>query len=141
MALLVRLTDTTGAYHTGASPDCRTMSVLKDNDITSYRHKARKVRVPQDFEEFDYVLAMDDENLHDLRDSAMRAIKKGSLDESVLSKIQLFGTFGGKAKSEEIGDPYYGGRDGFEIAYEQVSRFGEGLLKHIEEEAAGSSKI
>jgi low molecular weight phosphotyrosine protein phosphatase len=33
----------TGAYHTGASPDLRTMSTLEDNGITDYDHSARKV--------------------------------------------------------------------------------------------------
>jgi hypothetical protein len=33
----------TGAYHTGSSPDSRTMSTLKDNGITDYDHAARKV--------------------------------------------------------------------------------------------------
>jgi hypothetical protein len=33
----------TGAYHTGDSPDSRTMSTLGDNGITDYEHAARKV--------------------------------------------------------------------------------------------------
>ena len=33
----------TGAYHTGSSPDSRTMSTLEDNGITDYNHAARKV--------------------------------------------------------------------------------------------------
>jgi hypothetical protein len=33
----------TGAYHTGSSPDSRTMSTLEDNGITDYDHAARKV--------------------------------------------------------------------------------------------------
>jgi low molecular weight phosphotyrosine protein phosphatase len=33
----------TGAYHTGSSPDSRTMSTLEDNGITDYEHAARKV--------------------------------------------------------------------------------------------------
>jgi low molecular weight phosphotyrosine protein phosphatase len=48
----------TGAYHAGDNPDSRTLSVLEDNGLTDYKHKARRVRVPEDFERFDYVLAM-----------------------------------------------------------------------------------
>jgi low molecular weight phosphotyrosine protein phosphatase len=42
---LVSLVDScgTGAYHTGSSPDSRTMSTLEDNGITNYEHEARKV--------------------------------------------------------------------------------------------------
>ncbi|KAK5120689.1 hypothetical protein LTR85_006047 [Meristemomyces frigidus] len=127
----------TGAYHAGDYSDSRTMSVLKDNGITDYRHKSRKVKVPEDVERFDYLLAMDEENIVDLRDLVKRAAKRGLLDgKEAAKKVYLFGEFGGKAKDEEIGDPYYGGQGGFVTAYEQVTRLGQGLLKHIEQEAA-----
>ncbi|TKA74165.1 hypothetical protein B0A55_06581 [Friedmanniomyces simplex] len=125
----------TGAYHAGDLSDKRTMSVLRDNGITDYRHKARKVKV-EDFREYDYVLGMDEENVQDLRDLVKRAAKKGVLNGDEVGRIRLYGEFGGKTKDEEIGDPYYGGRDGFEVAYEQVTRFGKALLEHIEVEAA-----
>lgn len=41
----------------------------------------------------------------------------------------LFGEFAGKKKVEEVDDPYYGGRDGFEVAYEQCARFSTNFLK------------
>ena len=128
----------TGAYHEGDYSDSRTMSVLEDNHITSYKHQARKVRVPEDFLEFDYILAMDEENLADLRNAVKRAAKRGLLDQSeALKRVHLFSEFGGKGKNEEVGDPYYGaGRNGFEVAFEQVSRFGKVLLKQIEQQSA-----
>lgn len=115
----------TGAYHAGDNPDPRTMSVLRAHGIKDYKHKARKVRVPADFEEFDYVLGMDGMNVEDLRDMARR---KGVGSE----RVRLFGEFGRRGM-EEVGDPYYGGGEGFDIAYEQVTRFSKGLLKEIEE--------
>lgn len=125
----------TGAYHAGDRPHSRTLSVLADNGLTDYKHAARRVKVPEDFERFNYLLAMDEDNYVDLRDLVKRAKKKGQLGDEALEKIHLYGEFGGKDKREEIGDPYYGGREGFEIAYEQVVRCGKGLLKHIEEQA------
>ncbi|KAF7188403.1 Low molecular weight phosphotyrosine protein phosphatase [Pseudocercospora fuligena] len=124
----------TGAYHAGDRPDSRTLSVLEDNGLTDYKHKARRVKVPEDFEQFDYLLAMDEDNYLDLRDLVKRAKKKGQLGDDAMEKVHMYGAFGGKNKKEEIADPYYGGRDGFEIAYEQVVRCGSGLLKHIEEQ-------
>ena len=112
------------------------MSVLEDKGITTYRHKARRIKVPEDFGRFDYVLVMDEENLVDVKEMFKRAKKRGLVDGSRMDKIYLFGEFGGKAKDEEVGDPYYGGRDGFESAFEQVSRFGRGLLQQIEMAAA-----
>lgn len=130
----------TGAYHAGDSPDSRTMRVLRDNGLNNYQHAARKVKAPGDFEQFDYLLAMDSENYNDLRDLVNRAKKKGTLSDEALDKIHLYGEFGGKSKREEIGDPYYGGSEGFTTAYEQVVRCGNGLLKHIEEQAKKQGK-
>ena len=123
----------TGAYHAGDNPDPRTMAVLKANGITDYKHKARKVRVPQDFEEFDYVLAMDGMNMQDLKAMVKR---KGC--EKGTAKLSLFGDFGGR-KGEEVDDPYYGGEKGFEVAFEQLERFGKGLLEVIEKGAGEKS--
>lgn len=92
--------------------------------------------MPEDFTEFDYVLAMDRDNLEDLQAMVRRAGMKGLLDpKEVEGKVRLYGEFGGVSKTEEVGDPYYGGREGFEIAFEQVGRFGKGLLSRIEEDA------
>lgn len=122
-----------------ASPDSRSLSVLRQHSISGYTHAARKIRVPEDFQEFNYILAMDRDNLEDLEAMARRAMKKGVLDpHEVEGKVRLYGEFGGSNRMEEVGDPYYGGREGFEIAFEQVVRFGKGLLTKIEEEARKS---
>ncbi|RMY66008.1 hypothetical protein D0863_08726 [Hortaea werneckii] len=127
----------TGAYHAGDSPDSRTMSVLADNGLTDYKHRARKLRTPEDFLGFDYILGMDQENVMDIRDEAKRAAKKGLVNqEEALAKVHLYGSFGGKSQKEQVQDPYYGARDGFTIAYDQLSRFSKGLVAHIEQEAA-----
>lgn len=128
----------TGAYHTGEPPDPRTMSVLADHGIKAsyYRHQARKFR-NQDFTDFDYIFAMDDSNLSDLESTKRRLIKKGDLKEDQAAQVMLFGAWGCKGE-EEVGDPYYGARDGFTIAYEQVERFSNGFIKHLEQGAAGN---
>ncbi|KAI7408945.1 hypothetical protein KC336_g12930 [Hortaea werneckii] len=127
----------TGAYHAGDSPDPRTMSVLADNGLTDYKHRARKLRTPEDFLRFDYILGMDQDNVMDIRDEAKRAAKKGLVNqEEALFKVHLYGSFGGKSQKEQVQDPYYGARDGFTIAYDQLSRFSKGLVAHIEQEAA-----
>lgn len=109
------------------------MSVLADNGMKSYRHAARKFRSPSDFAEFDYIFAMDEDNLFDLNKLRQQVVRKGAVKEEECAEVMLFGAFGGKGK-EEVGDPYYGGRDGFEIAYEQVTRFSRGFLEHLEKE-------
>lgn len=122
----------TGAYHRGADPDPRTLAVLQRAGIKGYKHEARKLRA-SDFGEFDYVIGMDEENVQDIR-SVM-----GRGDKAAGKKVWLYGAFGGKSEEEEVQDPYYGGKDGFEVAHEQVKRFGRGLLEHLEKQATEGS--
>ena len=131
----------TGAFHIGNQPDRRTLAVLEKNGIGGFRHSARAVR-HQDFQDFDYIMAMDDENLEDLVE-LKRSIKtrsgrrtknsRGEPSSSKLASVHLFGEFGGKSKGEEVVDPYYGGGEGFDIAFEQMQRFSQGFLKWLDE--------
>ncbi|KAI9048598.1 hypothetical protein LZ554_007431 [Drepanopeziza brunnea f. sp. 'monogermtubi'] len=118
----------TGAYHIGSSPDSRTLSTLADNGITDYRHAARKIDV-SDFSTFDFIFAMDRDNLRDLQRLQQRSGGKAK------AKVMLFGEYAGrkgeKERAEEVDDPYYGGRDGFEAAYEQCTRFSKNFLKDV----------
>lgn len=127
----------TGAYHAGEPPDPRTVSVLGDHGITPsfYAHKARKFRL-SDFQDFDYIFPMDRDNEEYLVTARKRLIKKGELSEEEAGEVMLFGVWGGRGQ-EEVDDPYYGGRNGFEIAYEQVERFSNGFVKMLEERGQG----
>ncbi len=120
----------TGAYHEGDGPDPRTMRTLEDNGIVDYDHAARKVQA-SDFSTFDYILAMDRDNMHDLRRSRGRAVKKNTwaVGEEK-GKVMLFGDFGGK-KGEQVVDPYYGASNGFGIAHEQMVRFSQGFISQV----------
>lgn len=126
----------TAAYHTGSHPDPRTTKVLHKNGIEDYVHYARKVHA-EDFDTFDWIFAMDADNLDDLKSMRNRAkSKRGkSSSESTSTKeakIMLFGDFGGR-KNEEVIDPYYGADNGFDVAYKQMVRFSNGFLKHLED--------
>ncbi|KAL8713764.1 MAG: hypothetical protein Q9220_002290 [cf. Caloplaca sp. 1 TL-2023] len=119
----------TGAYHEGCPPDSRTMSVLEENGEVGYTHSARKVR-SSDFVDFDYILAMDEDNLQDLSRIQRRLVKSSGV-QAAPAKVMLFGDFGGQQKGEEVVDPYYGARDGFTIAYEQMVRFSQGFVDQV----------
>lgn len=146
--LLVAHIDSAGtdAYHAGAAPDPRTLATLAENGLTTYRHQARKVRA-DDFTRFQYVLAMDEENLEDLvemrarveKNSARKGGRSGQREGEALAKVMLFGEFGGRGR-EVVVDPYYdGGADGFRVAFEQMGRFSEGLLRVLETEGSESA--
>ena len=116
----------TSSYNIGCGPDTRTMAILEENGITDYDHEARKVH-SSDFTKFDYILAMDGENLYDLQTIQRRVARKIGTDAKI-AKVMLFGDFGGE-RGEEVGDPYYGAIDGFEIAYDQLTRFSKGFIE------------
>ncbi|KAK6084902.1 Low molecular weight phosphotyrosine protein phosphatase [Seiridium cupressi] len=112
----------TGAYHAGDDPDDRTMSTLEKYGITDYVHAARKVRA-SDFATFDYIFAMDRSNLSDLK-----RLKK---PEGAKAKVMLFGEYSDSGKAEVVQDPYYGGQQGFELAYAQCLKYSKNFLKDI----------
>lgn len=141
----------TGAYHTGSPPDPRTLSILSSRCIENYTHAARKITL-QDFQEFDYILAMDRKNLAYLKGIKSRIEKKAG--KKVKADIRLFGEFGGEATTkeqdrseeegelggfvgEEVVDPYYGADDGFEVCFEQMERFSKAFLREVVEQGKG----
>lgn len=114
----------TGAYHIGDDPDDRTMDTLRKHKITDYDHGARKV-TEDDMNEFDYIFAMDSNNLHDLQRIQRRVDSRGTKSKA---KVMLFGEYSGKKRAENVEDPYYGVDNGFETVYEQVTRFSKNFL-------------
>src|SRR5699024_6770750 len=93
----------------------------RDYDLTSLR--ARQVSTA-DFAEFDYVIAMDKENLKNLK-AMQPAEYQGHLG--------LFLAFAQEVKQEEVPDPYYGGPEGFTLVLNMVEEASQGLLNHIKE--------
>ena len=121
----------TSSYNKGFGPDSRTMAILEKNNILDYEHVARGVHT-SDFTEFDYILAMDRDNLHDLQTRQQRLARSAGTD-AIRAKVMLFGDFGGEV-GEEVGDPYYGAIDGFEIAFQQLSNFSKGFISKVSED-------
>jgi protein-tyrosine phosphatase len=113
----------TGDYHTGEAPDeraCET-AARRGYDLTGLR--ARQV-TRDDFANFDYILAMDIENL--------RALKRFCPPEYG-HKVMLFTEFCSKGASV-VPDPYGGGPEGFERVLDLVEDASQGLLEHVREQ-------
>lgn len=108
-------------YHLGHPPDRRTQSAAaqRGHDLAGLR--ARQV-TGQDFVEFDYILAMDLDNLSELRRLAP-AQHHG--------KLRLFMEYSSARRAEEVPDPYYGGVQGFELVLDMAEDAAAGLLQHI----------
>jgi len=117
----------THAYHVGNPPDERTQrsALRRGYDLSTQR--ARKVEA-QDFTRFDYVLAMDEDNLAILQ--RLRA-QAGEV-QTHLGLMMDFAAEGGFAC--EVPDPYYGGEAGFERVLDMIEAAAEGLLARIQQE-------
>jgi protein-tyrosine phosphatase len=106
-------------YHVGELPDARMRETARRHGITM-SHRARQFK-KADLDDYDMILAMDKENLANIRKLAR------SRDQ--LDKIQLFRNFDPQANDEaEVPDPYYGGEEGFENVFEIVTRTSQHLL-------------
>jgi len=111
----------TGAWHAGHSPDGRAQQAAISRGVDLSHIRARQVEI-EDFEMFDYILAMDKTNLNDLLDQSPEAYKE---------KIKLFLSFGQDDKILEVPDPYYGGVKGFDTVLNLVESACQGLLEEI----------
>lgn len=111
----------TGDWHIGKAPDSRTVAAAKKRGYDLSVLRARQV-ITADFDEFDYVLAMDSANLRDLH--SLRPTH-------FTGHLGLFLDFGSRKTHREVPDPYYGGNDGFELVLDLVEEAAEGLLSHI----------
>jgi len=104
----------TAAYHVGEPADRRSFACAQARGYV-LDGVSRKF-VSSDFSRFDYVLAMDDDNLKSLRN-----LRQGV--ESPRGQLSLMRAFDVSAPAGAVvGDPYYGGEDGFDEVVSQCER-------------------
>ena len=111
----------TAAYHIGEPPDQRSQAAAKRRGINLDGQRARRVKA-LDFQEFDYLLAMDANNHANL----MRMCPAGSEH-----KVHLMLDFGEGTEGQDVPDPYYVGGDGFEVVLDLIENASNGLLGDI----------
>lgn len=111
----------TAAYHVGQAPDQRTRAAAlrRGYDLSTLR--ARVVE-SGDFDQFDLILAMDRENLSELRERAPQAAQE---------RIRLFLEFAPELGASDVPDPYYGAANGFEEVLDLVEAASRGLIRHL----------
>ncbi len=108
----------THGYHVGAPPDERSQAHASKRGYDLSTLRARKL-VAQDFERFDLVLAMDDDNLA----NAERLCPPGQRH-----RLQLLMDYAPQAGKRHVPDPYYGGEAGFEEVLDLVEAACDGLV-------------
>ncbi|QJR79796.1 low molecular weight phosphotyrosine protein phosphatase [Alteromonas pelagimontana] len=110
----------THGYHIGSPPDKRSQATAVARGYNFKGISCRKVD-PLDFEKFDYILAMDHSNLTHLQSMS---------DSQYYPKIKLFLEFA-ESHYEEVPDPYYGGKQGFELVLDLIEQASDGLIAKL----------
>jgi protein-tyrosine phosphatase len=108
-------------YHVGSPPDRRAIDAARRRGIDLSQLRARMV-VAEDFASYDLILAMDDDNLRELRRRAPPVHQQ---------RIRLMMEFAPRAASRYVPDPYYGGAQGFEEVLDLLEEAAQGLVAEL----------
>ena len=94
----------TSGYHVDSPPDRRAVAHGERRGLAMRQLRGRQVE-RADFDRFDWILAMDDDNL-----AALQRIRPAGSR----AQVALLMSFAPHAGSGVVPDPYYGSADGFE---------------------------
>lgn len=112
----------TGAYHIGEKPDNRSIAIAKINGIDISDQRARKFLV-EDFDEFDLIYVMDNENYRDVIAMAR------NINDKAKVKMILNEVF--PKDNLDVPDPYLGGDYGFKNVFKMLDEACEIIAKKI----------
>ena len=110
----------THAYHIGNPPDARATATALERKVDMTDLRARQV-CAADFAQFDYVVAMDRDNL---------ALLEVSCPPAAQDRLSLM-LHWAEGWGDEVPDPYYGGDEGFIRVFDLLTEASRGLLAHI----------
>ena len=113
----------TGDWHVGQPPDPRAIAVAERNGVDIGHLRARQVSA-DDFRRFDHVVALDSENLANLR----RMNPPDGTAELSLLLDHVEGRAG-----QPVADPYYGEDSHFDETWRDVTDGARGLARKIAE--------
>ena len=117
----------TSGYHDGEAPDPRTREVAARRGV-QVDGTSRQV-TDADVAEFDYLIAMDADNLREVETLIERSV------DGDPPAAHLLREFDAEAAGElEVPDPYFGGPRGFDNVHDLVERSARGLLEHLREQ-------
>jgi len=108
-------------FHSGKSPDTRMSRTIRQRGYEVGGH-ARQFS-HHDFDAFDLILTMDDENYANVLSLAKSAAQK--------DKVRRFTDFCTEHDHDEVPDPYYGRGEGFELVADLIEDGSSGLLAHL----------
>ncbi|MEX1147587.1 MAG: low molecular weight protein-tyrosine-phosphatase [Sphingomonadales bacterium] len=114
----------TGSWHAGRPPDPRSVGVAARHGIDIASQCARQVQA-EDFVSFDYILAMDRDNL---------ATLQGLAGGDPVARIALLMDFAHGSRLSEVPDPYFF-RDeaGYNRVFRAIEEGVDGFFDHLRE--------
>ncbi|CAN1569004.1 Wzb Protein-tyrosine-phosphatase [Flavobacteriaceae bacterium] len=101
----------TGSWHIGRAPDSRSITTAKKNGLNISNQKGRQFQ-KSDFDTFDYIFVMDNNNYNDVIHLAQNDDQK--------NKVQLILDSIFPNEKVDVPDPYYGLANGFDLVYEML---------------------
>ncbi|NQW01044.1 MAG: low molecular weight phosphotyrosine protein phosphatase [Rhodospirillales bacterium] len=110
----------TSNWHVGGPPDARSQAIAKARGIDLSGLAARQA-VAADFDEFDYVIAMDQANY-----TALAAICPPGREQ----RLHMCLAFAPAVALTDVPDPYY--NDGFDRVFDMLAEAAGGLLAAIQ---------
>ena len=113
----------TGSWHIGKKADSR-MRIAAETRGINILSRARQI-TRKDFDEFNYILAMDDSNFRNIQDFKNRISLN---DFASIKKIQDFRSI---FNEQEVPDPYFGGDDGFDYVLDILEDSVKGFFESI----------
>ena len=117
-----------GAWHVGEQPDrrMRKHAAQRGYDLSSLR--ARQFR-SDDFEKFDWIVVMDEENYQDV----MRKVPSHTSSNKLAKVVRMKDFFNDFKGYDHVPDPYYGGSEGFELALDMIEDSCKEMLKSLQQ--------
>lgn len=117
----------TAAWHIGKSADPRAMDRASARGFNMSGLKARQVS-EDDFDQFDYILAMDSDNLAEL--NQLQPPHFGGHLGLLLDFLPQGSELN---KYAEVPDPYYGGESGFDLVLDLIEAAGANLISMVQQ--------
>jgi protein-tyrosine phosphatase len=127
--LTSRFTVDSAGTHAGNPPDARAQQAALKRGVDLQQLRARKVHT-SDFEYFDYVLVMDEDNY---------SILINACPDEYKDKVKYFLDYAPHLGIREVPDPYYGEKFGFERVLDMVEDASLGFLETLQK--AGTLKL
>lgn len=112
----------TGAFHIGNHPDKRSVLVAKNHGIDIRKQRARQFSI-KDFDEFDIIYAMDENNFNNIL-SLARTKYDAQKVKIILNEVH-------PNQNISVPDPYFGEKEEFENVFQLLDEACEIILKKI----------